>query len=107
MIGGYYFVPQYTGYIAGTGDGIVSVGGVPASRKIYIFDPILLTWLQTAKSLPSGHYLIQNLDPNKQYLILARDYNHEYEPAAWDYVTPATDLTVQQQQALWDSWQTN
>lgn len=94
------------GYIAGTGDGIVSVGGVPASRKIYVFDSVLMTWVQTAKSLPNGHYLIQNLDPNKQYLIMARDYNREYEPAVFDYVTPATDLTVQQQQELWESWQT-
>ncbi len=94
------------GYIAGAGEGIVSVGGKPASRKIYVFDPVLMTWVQTAKSLPNGRYLIQNLDPNKQYLIIARDHNKEYEPAVWDYVTPATDLTIQQQQELWQSWQT-
>ncbi len=93
------------GYIAGKGDGIVSVGGAPASRKIYIFDTVLMLWVQTAKSLPNGHYLIQNLDPSKQYLIIARDYNKEYEPAVWDYVTPSTDLTLQQQQELWQSWQ--
>lgn len=93
------------GYIAGTGDGIISVGGVPASRKIYVFDPVLITWIQTAKSLSNGHYLIQNLDPTKQYLIMARDYNKEYEPAVFDYVIPAIDLTVQQQQQLWEDWQ--
>ena len=95
------------GYIAGAGDGIVLVNGQPASRKIYVFDPVLMTWIQTAKSLPNGHYLIQNLDPNKQYLIMVRDYNREYEPAVWDYVTPATDLTIAQQQELWQSWQTS
>ena len=93
------------GYIAGTGNGIVSAGGLPAKRKIYVFDSLTLTLLVIAKSLPNGHYLIPNLDPTKQYLVMARDYNKEYEPAVWDYVTPATDLTVQQQQELWESWQ--
>lgn len=93
------------GYIAGTGDGIVSVGGLPASRKIYVFDPLTLTLLVIAKSLPNGHYLLNNLDPNQKYLIMVRDYNKEYEPAVWDYVTPATDLTIAEQQQLWDSLQ--
>lgn len=93
------------GYIAGTGDGIVTVNGKPQSLKIYALDPVTMTWLQTAKSLPNGHYLIQNLDPTKQYLVMARDHNKEYEPFCWDYVTPATDLTIAEQQQLWDSWQ--
>lgn len=100
------FAYENKGYIAGSSDGIVTVNGQPASRKIYVLDPVLMTWIQTAKSLPNGHYLIQNLDPNKQYLIMVRDYNREYEPAVWDYVTPATDLTIAQQQELWQSWQT-
>ena len=107
MIGGYYYAQSQFGYVAGTGDGVVSVGGRPANRKIYVFDAKTLTLLKTTTSLQNGHYLISNLDPTKQYLVMARDYNKEFEPAVWDYVTPATDLTIAQQQELWQSWQTS
>lgn len=104
-------IPVYnikkTAYVAGMADGIVTVNGVPSSCKIYVLDAITLNWLQTAKSLSNGHYMIGDLDPSKQYLVMARDYNKEYEPAVFDYVTPATDLTIAQQQELWQSWQTS
>ena len=101
------FAYENKGYIAGSSDGIVTVNGQPARRKIYIFDVVTLTWIKTATSLPNGHYLVGNLDPNQKYMVIARDYNKEYEPAVWDYVTPATDLTIAQQQELWQSWQTS
>lgn len=97
------------GYIAGTDDGIVTVNGQPAVRPIYLFDfsdyqpPILVAKIFSDNK---GRYLFKNLDTTKQYLVMARDYNREYEPAVWDYVTPATDLTIEQQQELWESWQT-
>ncbi|UZA18161.1 hypothetical protein LP109_14530 (plasmid) [Moraxella bovis] len=62
-------------------------------------------------SLDNGHYLINNLDPNQQYLIMARDLPpsdgvERYEPATWDYVTPMSDKTQAEQMELWQSWQT-
>lgn len=101
------FIPclEPHGYIAGTADGIVSVAGQSASRMIYVFDVVTLTWLQTAKSLDNGHYLIMGLDPNKHYLIMCRDHEQQYEPAVYDYVQPATDLTIAEQMELWQSWQ--
>lgn len=93
-------------YIAGGGSGIVTVNGNPASRIIYLLDAVTLQLLRLIVSLPNGHYIFNGLDSDKQYLVMARDYNKEYEPAVWDYVTPATDLTVQQQQELWQTWQT-
>ncbi len=101
------FIPclEHHGYIAGTADGIVSVAGQSASRMIYVFDIVTLTWLQTSKSLANGHYLIMGLDPNKHYLIMCRDYKRDYEPCVYDYVQPATDLTLAEQKELWQSWQ--
>lgn len=96
----------WQGYIAGTADGIVTVNGIAAQRDIVVLDAVDLSVVQRSQSLNGGHYLINNLDPSMQYLIMARDYNREYEPAVWDYVTPATDLTIAQQQELWESWQT-
>ena len=98
---------NWLGYIAGTADGIVTVNGNPATRDIVLLNAQDLSVVQRSQSLSNGHYLLNNLDPSKQYMVMARDYNKEYEPAVWDYVTPATDLTVAQQQELWQSWQTS
>ena len=95
------------GYIAGTNNGIVTVTGQPASRQIVVLDAKTLTLQIITKSFANGRYLIAGLNPNNTYLVMARDYNKEYEPAVWDYVTPATDLTISQQQELWQSWQTS
>lgn len=97
---------NWLGYIAGTADGIVTVNGNPAQRDIILLNTQNLSVVQRSQSLNSGHYLLNGLDPNQKYMVMARDYEQRYEPAVWDYVTPATDLTIQQQQELWQSWQT-
>lgn len=98
---------SWIGYIAGTADGIVTVNAVAAQRDVVVLNAQDLSVVQKSQSFANGRYLLNNLDPSKQYLVMARDYNKEYEPAVFDYVTPATDLTIQQQQELWQSWQTS
>lgn len=98
---------SWQGYIAGTADGVVTVNGVVAKRDITLLDVIDLSVIRRSQSLSNGHYLLNGLDPNQKYMVIARDYNREYEPAVWDYVTPATDLTIAQQQELWQTWQTS
>lgn len=93
------------GYIAGTDDGIVTVVSTPTSRAITVLNADTLHYVCTATSTLKGNYLIMGLDPNKRYLIMARDHKREYEPFAWDWVVPATDLTITEQWALWESWQ--
>lgn len=93
------------GYIAGSGDGIVTVQGKPASRKIWLLNAKTMLAEQVITSLKNGHYLFLGLDPVKEYLVMVRDYKKELEPFAWDYVKPADDLTVAEQQALWQTWQ--
>ena len=95
----------HKGYIAGTGDGIVTVQGKPASRKIWLLNAQTMAVEQIITSLKNGHYLFLGLDPAKEYLVMVRDYKREYESFAWDYVKPADDLTVDEQQALWQTWQ--
>lgn len=94
------------GYIAGANDGIVTVQGAPASRKIWLLNAQSLAVERTVTSLKNGRYLFIGLDPAKEYLVMVRDYKKEFEPFAWDYVKPANDLTVDEQQALWATWQT-
>lgn len=96
----------HSGYIAGNGDGIVTVVGKPASRKIWLLDARTMAVEQVVTSLKNGHYLFIGLDPAKEYLVMARDYKKEFEPFVWDYVKPADDLTIAEQQALWQTWQT-
>ena len=98
---------NWLGYIAGTADGIVTVNGNPATRDIVLLNAQDLSVVQRSQSLSNGHYLLNGLDPNQKYMVMARDYNREYEPAVFDYVTPATDLTIAEQQELWQSWQTS
>lgn len=97
---------QYDGYIAGSGDGIVTVRGLPASRKIWLLNAKTTTVEQVVISLKNGHYMFLGLDPAKRYLVMVRDYKKEFEPFVWDEVPPATDKTIDEQQALWQSWQT-
>ena len=96
----------YIGYIAGIDDGILTVGGVAAARRMYLFNAVTMAIESINHSLDSGHYLIMNLDASKTYLVLAVDSRKEYEPFAWDAVSPSTNLTLIEQQALWQSFQT-
>lgn len=101
----YYGVAK-PGYIAGANDGIVTVQGKPAALSVLLFDATTMQVEKNIVSIENGHYIFMDLDPNKEYLAMARDYKKEYEPFCWDYVKPADDLTVAEQQALWQSWQT-
>lgn len=93
------------GYIAGTGDGIVTVSGKPAARKIWLLNAQTMVVEQIVTSFKNGHYLFMGLDPSKEYLVMVRDYKRDLEPFAWDYVKPANDLTINEQQELWASFQ--
>lgn len=95
----------HSGYIAGANDGIVTVQGKPASRKIWLLNAQTMAVEQVVTSLKNGHYMFLGLDASKEYLVIVRDFKKEFEPFAWDYVKPADDLTIDEQQALWATWQ--
>lgn len=97
---------KYSGYIAGSGEGIVTAQGKPASRKIWLLDAKTMAVEQVITSLRNGHYIFLGLEPTKEYLVMVRDYKKELEPFAWDYVEPANDLTVDEQVTLQASWKT-
>ncbi len=90
-----------SGYIAGTGTGLLKVGGVVAQRPIYCLHATDLTIVCVCESHPNGHWLVPFLDPAREYLIVARDTDKNYEPFTWDYVTPANNLTRQELRDLW------
>lgn len=100
-----YSVINHLNYIAGANDGIVTVAGKPASRKIWLLNAQTMAVEQVITSLKNGHYLFIGLDPDKKYLVMVRDYKKEFEPFVWDDLTATDDLTIDEQQALWASWQ--
>lgn len=75
-------------YIAGEGDGIVSIKGMPTVRQVVAFEQKTLVVAAKTWSLPDGSYLLPNLDPNKQYIVMAYDYDGYYEPYAYSHITP-------------------
>lgn len=97
---------KHSGYIAGSGDGIVTVQGKPSSRKIWLLDAKTMAVEQVIVSLKNGHYMFLGLNSSTEYLVMVRDYKKEFEPFAWDYVKPADDLTIDEQMTLQATWQT-
>lgn len=87
-------------YIAGSGEGIVTVRGAPASRSVYLMDAETLAVIRVVKSLRNGRYIFMGLNPSKEYMVMVRDFKREFEPFAWDYVKPADDLDMVKLKAI-------
>lgn len=105
MLVSMYSTAEGGGYIAGANDGIVTVNGSPASRKIWLLNAKTMAVEQVVTSLNNGHFIFFGLNPDKEYVVMVRDYKRELEPFAWDYVKPLDDITLEGQKLLWQSWQ--
>lgn len=110
-----YAHPTHTGFFAGTHDGIVTTGGEPNACQVFALNPQTLQIVAVATSLPNGRYWLNNLDPKKQYLLMARDNLRvvsddetravrDYEPYCYDDCVPATNLSWSEQVAMWQDW---
>lgn len=82
--------PIYGGraYIAGDAEGIVSVGGQPAERKILIFERQYFKVIRSQWSKPDGTYRFDFLNPDKEFLMVALDHKKQYEPVSYDFIKP-------------------
>ena len=79
------------GYIAGEAEGIVSVGGQPAERKILLFERQAFKVIRSQWSKPDGTYRFDCLNPNKEFLMVALDHKKQYEPVSYDFIKPFVD----------------
>ena len=77
------------GYIAGQAEGIVTVAGEPAARRIYLFARPAMTCIADTWSKEDGTYRFTRLSTDAQYLMIAADHKKQYEPVGYDYITPA------------------
>lgn len=76
------------GYIAGEGTGIVTVGGRPASRRIYLFARPNMYCIADTWSEEDGSYRFDRLKEDEEYLMVATDYKKQYEPVSYDFIKP-------------------
>ena len=76
------------GYIAGEGTGIVTVGGQPASRRIYLFARSNMYCIADTWSAEDGSYRFDRLKEDDEYLMVATDYKKQYEPVSYDFIKP-------------------
>ena len=79
------------GYIAGEAEGIVTVGGQPAERKILLFWRRNFKVIRTQWSKADGSYRFDYLNPNKEFLMVALDHKKQYEPVSYDFIKPFVD----------------
>nr|DAU56811.1 MAG TPA: hypothetical protein [Caudoviricetes sp.] len=79
------------GYIAGETEGIVTVGGQPAERKILLFERRNFKVIRTQWSKADGSYRFDYLNPNKEFLMVALDHKKQYEPVSYDFIKPYVD----------------
>lgn len=82
--------PQLVGFIAGRGNGIVTVDGKPSSKRIILMErQMLFPMLRQTWSNVDGSYLIDNLDISKIYMVMAVDDKEKFEPVVWDFIKAA------------------
>lgn len=79
------------GYIAGQAEGIVTVNGNPASRRIYLFVRPQMVCVADQWSKDDGSYRFDRLNENLEYLMVGTDYKKQYEPVSYDFVKPYVD----------------
>lgn len=88
------------GYISGQGEGIVTAKGQPARREIWLLALKSNRLIRSVWSARDGTYFFGHLDPEQEYMIIARDYERHRALFGWDYRKPATVLTLHEQLAL-------
>ena len=76
-------------YIAGEEDGIVSINKTtPVIREVCALEQDTKKLVQSRWSWADGTYLLPNLNPNKQYIVLALDHTGDYPAVVEDMIRP-------------------
>lgn len=79
------------GYIAGEAEGIVTVAGQPAARRLYLFARPHMVCVADTWSNEDGSYRFDRLNESMEFLLVGTDYKKQYEPVSYDFVMPYVD----------------
>ena len=77
------------GFIAGQGDGVVTVAGATASRPVIVFDKTSFKPLARTVSDTDGTYRIIGIDENRKVFVVAFDPSGQFNAVIRDNITPA------------------
>lgn len=97
---------QHSGFIVGCNDNIVTKNNKPSIQLVYLYDSVTLNIVFKSASNSNGSYMFLNVDPSKKYLLMVRDYNGNNQPYAWDEVVPSTNISIPNQELLWNQLKT-
>lgn len=89
-----YRQSHYTGrgYFAGEGSGIVTVAGVPARRRIFVYDEQTMLCVRDVYSREDGTYRVDNLDETRTYILMGYDNLRQYNKIdGWAGMKPKVD----------------
>jgi hypothetical protein len=69
-------------------EGKISIEGVPASRKVRLFDVLTGLLIAETWSRKDGHYRFDYLDPNRDFFVLTHDYVRQFNAVIADWIKP-------------------
>lgn len=89
-VGFIYTAPEFSGagYIAGESPGLVTVNDVPSAREVEIRHRRTRIIVATTFSAPDGTYRIDNLNPDQEFDVIARDWSGTYNDVIVSRVKP-------------------
>ncbi|MGO4151429.1 DUF2341 domain-containing protein [Cupriavidus sp. YAF13] len=70
--------------------GKVTINTVAAVRRVFLIDLKSMLVIRSAWSDASGNYSFANIDGNRNYMVIGRDYQQIYNAVVQDLITPAT-----------------
>ena len=78
------------GFLAGVDPGIVTVAGVPAVARVFVYDKTTHQRVAVTLSDANGEWRVEFLDRNKRYYVVAFDASLQFNAVIRDNITPAT-----------------
>lgn len=78
-----------SGYLAGQGDGIVTVAGARASRPITVLAASSMRIVARTRSDDLGNWRVDNLNADRKYIVIAVDTQRQFNAVIRDNIQPA------------------
>lgn len=76
------------GFIAGTPPGLVTVGGAPGARRVFLFDELTLKPVARTWSAADGTYRFDGVTPARKFVAVSFDHTHIWQAVIRDGITP-------------------
>ena len=73
---------------SGSVEGIVTIENIPGARQVRLFDKRTGLVVGETWSSPTGHYEFNNIDPTREYFVVAHDHLRVYNAVVQDMLTP-------------------